>query len=219
MGRGDAVEPGDAVSDAAWLVDLDGTLYRARPVQLAMTCELALGGWSAIPILRAFRHEHERLRTELVDTGRDPFGLQVERTATALGCPADRVEHVVRVWMIRRPGRWLRAFRRRDLLREIAAFRRGGGRTALVSDYPATEKLGALGALDLFDAVVSVGEPGGPRRLKPWPDGLLRAAELLGLSPEDCRVLGDRADADGEAARRAGMRFRPVGRAARRVPG
>src|SRR6185295_11178284 len=31
----------------AWLVDLDGTLYRAAPVKLAMAFELALLGWGA----------------------------------------------------------------------------------------------------------------------------------------------------------------------------
>jgi HAD superfamily hydrolase (TIGR01549 family) len=112
--------------------------------------------------------------------------------------------------MIERPGRWLAAFRRRALLAEIEAFRSAGGRTALVSDYPARRKLEALGASALFDAVVASGEPGGPRRLKPHPDGYLRAAELLEVEPVSCLVIGDRDDADGEAARAAGMAFRRI---------
>ena len=165
------------MSGDAWLVDLDGTLYRPRPVRLAMALELGLRGWSAIPVLRTFRHEHERLRAELRQRGADPFRLQIERTAALLGRSAAEVEQVVRDWMIHRPGPWLRRFRRRELLQEIADFRRGGGRTALVSDYPARDKLRAMGSLALFDVVVSVGEPGGPERLKPCPDGLLIAAE------------------------------------------
>jgi beta-phosphoglucomutase-like phosphatase (HAD superfamily) len=39
----------------------------------------------------------------------------------------------------------------------------------------------------------------------------LQAASELGISPEECLVLGDRQDADGEAARRAGMAFRLIG--------
>jgi beta-phosphoglucomutase-like phosphatase (HAD superfamily) len=111
--------------------------------------------------------------------------------------------------MIRRPGKWIRMFRRRALFREIAAFREAGGRTALVSDYPATEKLGALGHPDLFDVVIASGEPGGPRRLKPAPDGLLAAAELLGVAAPRCLVLGDR-DVDRAAADAASMAFRLV---------
>lgn len=193
----------------AWLVDLDGTLYSQRPVRLLMAAELALGGWSSAGVLRRFRQEHERVR-ELELEG-DPFALQIQRTAEALGRSADQVEGEVRRWMIERPGRWLSRFRRQALLAEIVAFRGAGGRTALVSDYPARSKLEALGASDLFDTIVASGEPGGPRRLKPHPEGYLLAAERLEVEPSACLVIGDRDDADGEAARAAGMAFRRIG--------
>jgi hypothetical protein len=75
--------------------------------------------------------------------------------------------------MITRPAKWLRPLRRQRLLDQISAFRATGGRTAIVSDYPASVKLRALGADHLFDAVVANGEPDGPRRLKPYPDGMI----------------------------------------------
>ena len=78
-------------------------------------------------------------------------------------------------------------------------------RPALVSDYPASSKLKALGLESAFDTVVSNGEPSGPSRLKPAPDGFLLAAERLGVAPQECLVIGDRKDADGLAASRAGM--------------
>jgi len=193
----------------AWLVDLDGTLYRGAPVRLAMALELVLLGAHVALLLRRFRKEHEALRD--LELEGDPFRLQIERTAQALGRPADDIERVVRNWMIERPARWLGLFRRRALLREIAEFRAAGGRTALVSDYPARRKLEALGASDLFDVVVASGEPGGPQRLKPHPNGMLRAAAALSIAPERCLVIGDRNDADGLAARSAGMAFRLMG--------
>ena len=196
--------------ESAWLIDLDGTLYRALPVKLLMAVELVLGGWRSISVLRRFRHEHERLRQDPPPDGASPFAVQLERTAVATGVAAAEVERTVAAWMIRRPGKWLRLFRRRGLLTEIAAFREAGGKTALVSDYPAREKLRALGAEALFDTVVANGEAGGPPRLKPSPDGFRLAAERLGVAPEACLVVGDRDDADGEAARRAGMAFRLV---------
>jgi len=192
----------------AWLVDLDGTLYAPAPVKLMMAAEVLLLGWAAAPVLRRFRAEHELVR-ELGLEG-DPFALQIARTAEALGRSSDDVEGHVRAWMIERPGRWLATFRRQALLAEIEAFRAAGGRTALVSDYPAKRKLEALGASALFDAVVASGEPGGPRRLKPHPDGMLRAAAALEVEPVACLVIGDREDADGEAARAAGMGFRRI---------
>jgi HAD superfamily hydrolase (TIGR01509 family) len=200
----------------AWLVDLDGTLYTARWVRLAMAAELAIFGWSALRTLRRFRHEHEALRAELIagtpltTEHPNPFVTQLARTSIALRLPPARVELLVRDWMLERPGKWLRRFPRRALLDEIRAFRASGGRTALVSDYPAEKKLQALGARELFDVVVASGEVPSPRRLKPDPEGYLRAAELLGIEPTRCLVIGDREDADGAAARAANMSFRLV---------
>jgi HAD superfamily hydrolase (TIGR01549 family) len=194
----------------AWLVDLDGTLYRAWPVKLAMALELALFGWAVAAPLRRFRRVHEELRADSATATGDPFAVQLERTAARAGLAAPELEAIVREWMVERPGKWLRLARRDALLAELARFRAAGGRSALVSDYPAAAKLAALGAADLFDVVVAAGEPNGPPRLKPAPDGYLRAAEALGAAPADCLVIGDRDDADGEAARRAGMPFRRV---------
>lgn len=193
---------------AAWLVDLDGTLYVQMPVRLAMAAELSLLGWSSARLLQQFRREHENVR-ELELEG-DPFRLQVERTAKALSASPSTVEASVRNWMIERPAKWLPLFRRRALLAEIDGFRARGGRTALVSDYPARRKLAALGASHLFDVVVASGEPDGPTRLKPHPGGMLRAAAALGVEPGHCLVIGDRPDADGRAASAAGMAFRHV---------
>ncbi len=192
----------------AWLVDLDGTLYLQAPVRVAMAAELSLLGWRSLRLLRHFRREQELLR-ELELEG-DPFQLQLERTAAALDESPSVVEARVRDWMIERPAKWLPLFRRRALLAEIGAFRARGGRTALVSDYPARRKLEALGAANLFDVVVASGEPDGPLRLKPHPSGVLRAAAALGVDPASCLVIGDRPDADGKAAAAAGMAFRHI---------
>jgi HAD superfamily hydrolase (TIGR01509 family) len=201
--------PADSASRyAAWLVDLDGTLYRSRPVQLAMALELLLTGWGAIKPLRAFRRAHEQLRGRDPAAGSlvaSPFQRQLEHAALELGrSPAD-VEQLVREWMFRRPLKWVARSKRAELLQTLAQYRAGGGKTALVSDYPASGKLEALGAAALFDVVVSNGEPGGPSKLKPDPEGYLSAAERLGVAPEACLVIGDRDDADGVAARAAGM--------------
>lgn len=174
-----------------------------------MLFEVALGGWSALTTLRRFRSEHELLRRNQALPA-DPYRLQVERTALALGLEPLEVEMKVQEWMLERPGKWLKRFRRVKLLEEMSQFRLSGGRLALVSDYPARKKLRALGCEDLFDAVVANGEEGGPRWLKPHPDGLLSASARLGVTPERCLVLGDRADADGVAAQRAGMDFRQI---------
>lgn len=200
----------------AWLVDLDGTLYTQRWVRLVMAAELLLLGWSALPTLRRFRHEQEAQREELTlgkalaTSHANPFAAQLARTADALGRPVAEVELIVQDWMFARPGKWIRRFPNTRLLAEIRAFRAQGGKTALVSDYPAERKLAALGVRELFDVIVASGEEHGPQRLKPDPEGFLRAAELLGVPPDKCLVIGDRDDADGAAARAGKMSFRLV---------
>ncbi|MBI3204994.1 MAG: HAD family hydrolase [Myxococcales bacterium] len=198
------------MSARAWLIDLDGTLYAARWVKLAMAAELAFGGWGAVGTLRRFRQEHEKMREDFDQEVDSPFAIQVQHTAEALRVDPGTVERHVSEWMIERPQKWIRRFRRQGLLDEIAEFRQGGGKTALVSDYPASGKLRALEAAALFDIVVASGEAGGPRRLKPHPAGYLEAARRLGVEPSQCLVIGDRDDADGAAARAAGMSFRKV---------
>jgi len=202
--------PADAAAFRAWLIDLDGTLYAPLPVKLAMAFELGVRAPHRIRLLREFRREHEQLRHELAVSVESPFALQLERAAKRLGVSAHELAPIVTEWMFERPRKWIRAFARAGLLREIRAFRTRGGRTALVSDYPARVKLEALGASELFDAVIANGESGGPRRLKPHPDGFLRAAECLEVPAADCLVIGDRDDADGAAARAAGMSFRRI---------
>ncbi len=194
----------------AWLIDLDGTLYRQKPVRWLMAAELLLLAPHRIRTIQCFRREQERMRAEGCKAGGCPYAAQLDRTAAALGCTVERLRPVICEWMERRPAKWLRMFSRRPLLDEIARFRAAGGKTALVSDYPAAAKLAGMRAGELFDVVVASGEEGGPLALKPDPAGYLLAAERLGLSPDRCLVIGDRDDADGQAARRAAMAFRLV---------
>ena len=135
-----------------------------------------------------------------------------------LDCSIDAVRTIVDEWMFARPGRWLWRFRRGGLLAEIAEFRANGGRTALVSDYPAREKLLALNAAELFDAVIANGETDRPYRLKPSPEPFLMAATALNIPSSQCLVLGDRDNTDGLAAQRAGMAFRHIPGTTIRIP-
>jgi len=201
------MRPPNSACHDAWLVDLDGTLYRATPLRMLMAAELALCGWSAIRVLRRFRQEHERLRHEREPAASTPYALQIERTAAALGLSANRVAHVVQQWMQERPRKWLPRCIRASLVRHMERFRDDGGRIAVVSDYPAGGKLSALGISSLVDAVIASGETAELKRLKPAPDGYLLAAAKVGAAAERCLVIGDRRETDGMAAQAAAMNF------------
>jgi HAD superfamily hydrolase (TIGR01549 family) len=159
--------------------------------------------------LHQFRRQHELVRANPPDA-LDPYRAQLERTAEAVEHDIEAVAALVTEWMHVRPGRWIHLFRRRSLLAEMEEHRNGGGKVALVSDYPARKKLDALGLTSFFDVIVASGEPNGPRRLKPDPEGYLLAASALSVEPARCLVIGDREDADGAAARAAQMAFRRI---------
>jgi HAD superfamily hydrolase (TIGR01549 family) len=84
-----------------------------------------------------------------------------------------------------------------------------GIKMVVLSDYGfAKEKLQALGLEpSLFDWVVSAPELGG---LKPAAELMHHVAERMGVAVEDCLVIGDREDTDGEMARCSGAQFRKV---------
>lgn len=185
-------------------------MYRPLLVKLAMGANLLLSGRKALPAIRAFRHAHEKLRDKSDAGGGSPYERQLAMAAQDCGWEPQRLAETVHEWMIKRPGPWLRRARRATLIAEIESFRAQGGRCALVSDYPASEKLAAMGIADLFETVVCNGEPGGPEQLKPDPQGYLLAAKALDVPAQECLVVGDRQDADGEAAKRAQMGFRLV---------
>lgn len=194
----------------AWLIDLDGTLYKPRPVRLAMAAELLLFGLRDLQSVQAFRREHEAIREEGGAFEPSPFAEQLRRAAAKLDGDEAGLERIVTEWMLQRPSKWIAKFANRSLIAELRAYRAGGGKLALVSDYPGSVKLAAMGLASDFDVAVCNGEADGPARLKPMPDGYLLAAARLGCAPEDCLVIGDREDADGEAARAAGMDFRLI---------
>ncbi len=205
-----AVSP--SVGYKAWILDLDGTLYSPKPLKFAMAAELAFSGWKHIRLIRDFRHAHELVRHSIEHLQSDgdqstPFQRQLAITANELAMPVEHVRSVTAEWMIHRPCKWLRLFRRRWLIDQIRWFRSNGGMTAVVSDYPAIDKLRAMNTGRLFDIVVSNGESHSPSELKPSPDGILTAIRELDVEPGEALMIGDRSDCDGAAAMAAGVNF------------
>ncbi len=90
-------------------------------------------------------------------------------------------------------------------LREfLPKIRKKGIKTAIASGghrQNIEEVLGGFGLRGEFDAIVGGEEA---RKMKPDPEIFLRAAEKLGLKPEECVAVED-SPAGAEAVRRAGM--------------
>lgn len=177
--------------------DVDGTLYDQRRLRMRMALQLmhhAIRSRSlALPrTLAAFRRHREWLGT----SGAEDFATR----QYAIGDPPERLRETVAEWIERRPLPYLAGCRYPGIEK---VFRALAGRctVAIFSDYPAAEKLAALG-LEAH-LVITANDVG---RLKPDPSGLRVLMDRSGVPPSRTLVIGDRDDRDGEAARRAGVR-------------
>lgn len=184
--------------------DVDGTLYDAARLRRAMWGHLLTAAWRerslrTLQVLGTFRRVREALAQE--DCA-DFLTAQYTRTADRTGCDETQVRALVHEWMQQRPLPLLRACRWPQVQAVFAGLRAAGKPVWALSDYPAADKLDALGlqvegAVSATDADVA--------RLKPDPRGLRAILARTGVPAARALMIGDRMDRDAAAARRAGV--------------
>ena len=195
----------------AVLMDLDGTLYRQRPVRKRMAVELGLLPLHSSPLnamatwrrISCFRKVREELRA----LGRPEASLedlQYSAPAHVLHCEPTAVRDTVDEWMTRRPLRHLGASARKDLGGFLEFLKERGISAGVFSDYPPQEKLEAMGFGDAFSLALCATDPE-INAFKPHPRGFQYACSLWGFDPADVLYVGDRHDVDATGARAAGM--------------
>ena len=188
----------------AVLFDVDGTLYdqkrlrRFMMVELLAHCLSRPSGLCDLRILSNFRRQREKKfqREELCLAV-----AQYQWTAEALNIDAERVQRIVKEWILDRPLQHLPACRPPGMLELFERLARKKVKIGVFSDYPPDDKLAALGlkadasacALDL-----SI------NRFKPHPAGLIHICKKLDISPEQVLHIGDRKDRDELAAKNCG---------------
>lgn len=106
--------------------------------------------------------------------------------------------------MFGRPLAYLRSCRYPSAQALFSHLQQQGIPVGVFSDYPAVDKLRALG---LTAQVVLSAICAEVNRSKPDPTGLLVAAAKLGVPALECLFIGDQEAKDGECARRAGMPY------------
>lgn len=187
--------------------DLDGTLYNKRGLSLRMVLHAPLD----IRKMQAERATRASMKGMWLRDEKHFHDTYFQRLAARMHCSATAAEQ----WynqrymplMVKMIGKyqplneWVLPF--------IHDCQHTGILLVLLSDYGfAKEKLQALGlSPTLFDWVISAPELGG---LKPAPELMRIITERMGVAPQDCLVIGDRDDTDGEMARRTNAPFRKV---------
>ncbi|MCB2075175.1 MAG: HAD family hydrolase [Novosphingobium sp.] len=185
--------------------DMDGTLYDQRVLRMAMLRGLLLDAFQqrslkTVRSIAMFR----RVREELAETESPDFAVrQYEWTAERTGTSAESVRALVEEWIEKRPLRHLLSARFPGIDELLGRLRERGIVTAVWSDYPATEKMEALGLQ--ADLIVSADHPE-IGMLKPSPAGLRLIMEKMGCCAEETIMIGDRKERDGLAAETVGVR-------------
>lgn len=185
--------------------DVDGTLYDQRRLRLRMVRELlrdavrtrSLG---TLRTLRRFRHVREALGDAPVD---DFMLQQYARTAALCRSTPEQVEALAAEWMEQRPLAFIADCRYPHVERLFERLQALGKGVAVFSDYPAIDKLKALG---LRAEPVVCATDSAVARLKPDPFGLLHILAQTGVNTQRALMIGDRFDRDAAAARQVGMR-------------
>jgi phosphoglycolate phosphatase len=186
------------------IFDVDGTLYDQRRLRVRIALSMAREAvhthdLSFFNVIRTFR----RLREQFAEEERADFEMPLfEATARACRRSEVFVRQVVDDWINHRPMPFLRACVFPHTAALFDAIRASGREIAVLSDYPATEKLTVMGLT--ADMVVSAHDPE-VGVLKPNPKGLLHIMKTAGKSPEQCLFIGDRFERDGKAAERANV--------------
>jgi FMN phosphatase YigB (HAD superfamily) len=208
----------------AILFDLDGTLYRQRPMQALMAAELltlALRNPLAAPrrwrVLREYRKAQERLRGvngQSSDTRHTPPD-QIGMTAASTGVPRTEVQSLVDEWMLDRPLKYLPLCRVRGLVPFLDFCDARQLRIGVLSDYPPAAKLRALRIDRRFSLMLCSTDPE-IGVFKPHPRGFFVACNRWGLTPREVLVVGDRSDVDAAGAAAAGMPCVVIGKPPRR---
>lgn len=207
---------GSALLKAVCL-DLDGTLYSQIGLRRAMMLRLLLNlllsprkGYQALRTVSVYRRAQEQMRgmaAPRADIGEAQLMLTCELT----GESRETVVTCIGKWFEEAPLPLLSRFIQPGLLEFLGEARRRDIKLAVVSDYPAQAKLSALGVSEYFDVVVCAQDPD-VQRFKPDPTGIQVALHRLGVETKDALYVGDRAGVDGEAARRAGIKYAIINR-------
>ncbi|MBQ7561406.1 MAG: HAD family hydrolase [Synergistaceae bacterium] len=191
----------------AIISDFDGTLYYQFPVRILMALWLII--YYVIFPLRIkelfFLREFRRLQEKHFGANTENFyHSQIDRASRLYNLNPDKAESIINLWMIMRPLRIIKLFRRRRLLASLKSCQESGIKIIIYSDNPVKEKISAINFTPDYsfwscDEIIKC--------MKPDSSGLRNIINLLGLPENQVLYIGDRYDRDGLCAKSAGINY------------
>jgi len=179
--------------------DLDGTLYPNVSFYIRLVPFLLKEN----RLLRAL----DKARMQLRNTGAyggDFYELQARLMGEILNKAPEKVRERTERLIYRG---WESHFKKVRLFPRVKetldAFRKGGIKTGLLSDFPPETKLQNLNLAGCWDAVICSERTG---RLKPDPASFLDLAGRMGVPPGEVLYVGNSVSYDVQGAHRAGMK-------------
>ena len=167
------------------IFDVDGTLYSQSRLRKKMGRMLIshylFRPWSAydLQIIRVFRKERELMNFNPV---KNIDQAQYQICANKVKTSAEQVKKVIERWMYQAPLQYLKECSYNGVQGFFEAIQKQGIKTAIYSDYPAVEKLQAMGLQ--ADLVVSSTDSA-IDALKPDPAALFYIMKMFNFSPEN----------------------------------
>jgi HAD superfamily hydrolase (TIGR01509 family) len=193
------------------IFDVDGTLYEQAPVRqhvffrlLRSSLASPAQGLVTLRSLYSYRRAQEQLRSASHASG-EIARAQLLLASKAARVSPETVASCVARWMEQEPLSLLASSIRKGTVGLLRAAKAAGVKLAVCSDYPAVQKLAALGISGFFDVIVTAQDQE-VQRLKPDPRGLEVALRRLGVGKNEAIYIGDREDVDAGAASRAGIK-------------
>lgn len=188
-----------------YILDVDGTLYDQRRVRLAMLGRL-LSHYLRHPFqiregIVLYRFRKMREKPEWKDSSFEALFTELEST---VHIPAEQCRQVISYWMFKVPLDLLGPSAYRDVISFINKEHDAGKRVIVYSDYPAEDKLKAMGVA--CDNMYSFG-CGGIDEQKPSPRVMEKIVRETDIRPDRLLYIGDRDEKDGTSARLANMDY------------
>lgn len=191
------------------IFDVDGTLYDLDALRPAMALRLAAHfgprpwRWGELAVIQRYRRA--------LNGSEGPVSMEEQLALAVRGSSIapDRLKALVDEWMQRRPLDIIRAHPRAAVLDLLGRARERGMVLAAYSDYPAAEKLQALGVE--ADHVLDPLAPGIMER-KPSRHDMGTVLDAMGLAAPEVVYLGDGESTDAASAALRGIAFVHVDR-------